>query len=601
MPAHQLRADVGPCPTFRMILSIVQARPAPEPPVWLSAEPVSLISLEGGSTWLGSSTAASRYEGGSLTVVAESDARAAGGAAARDVAIAYGHFGHACVGRLAGRFRFLLYDSKSRELFAASSTAPSWPLAYWSDSRTTVVGSRLLSLIRCPEVPRSLNENYLVHLVMGLSAMAGGTTALQGIRRLCPGEALIVGIHGPRVSRVDSLAPRHVRETGWRVGELFLEELAAALPDAAQVGPTAVSFSGGLDSAALAVAGLRHADVLPAYSFVAPGLGTHAEIGALDTMERALPGLSLSRFDASGTIDFPDLGPVLRDDPPLVPLALLPARMQLWARVHEAGLRVLIEGEGGDELFSMLPTPVDSLRRGHFIDVARHVLASGERRNLVKHGLLFPMLPRVMCRAWTALREPMESHLPAFATWDARQHPLVQEATDEFHASLVHRPFEQHLQQWLSAPVVVGGALSRRHLAACFGLELAWPMLERNVLELVLGLHQRRLLRAGPQKTFLQDALKGIVPEEVRLLPKEIGLYRAFIPRVLTSPRSREALGDARVRARLADLVRFERIEAMLDGLAAGRQLELGALWHLECVVSFAEWYARASREYGVV
>jgi hypothetical protein len=38
----------------------------------------------------------------------------------------------------------------------------------------------------------------------------------------------------------------------------------------------------------------------------------------------------------------------------------------------------------------------------------------------------------------------------------------------------------------------------------------------------------------------------------------------------------------------------------MLDGLAAGRSLGVAALWQLECVVSFAEWYARASREHGV-
>jgi hypothetical protein len=125
-------------------------------------------------------------------------------------------------------------------------------------------------------------------------------------------------------------------------------------------------------------------------------------------------------------------------------------------------------------------------------------------------------------------------------------------------------------------------------------------MLDRGVLELVLGLHAAHAIRGGPHKPFLQAALAGVVPDEVRLLSKNIGLYRAFIPRILTSPRSRHAVRDSRVRARLADLVRFERIEAMLDGLAAGRSLGIVALWQLECVVSFAEWYAQASREHGV-
>ncbi len=91
-----------------------------------------------------------------------------------------------------------------------------------------------------------------------------------------------------------------------------------------------------------------------------------------------------------------------------------------------------------------------------------------------------------------------------------------------------------------------------------------------------------------------------MVPDEVRRRPKNVALYKALIHRILTSSRSREALRDARVRARLADLVRFDRVEAMLDGLAAGRSLGMAALWQLECLVGFAEWYARASREHGV-
>jgi hypothetical protein len=125
-------------------------------------------------------------------------------------------------------------------------------------------------------------------------------------------------------------------------------------------------------------------------------------------------------------------------------------------------------------------------------------------------------------------------------------------------------------------------------------------LLERPVLELILGLHAAGEVRGGSRKPFLRDALRGLVPDSMRLQPKNIGLYRAFIPRVLTSPRAREAVRDARVKARLAELVRFERVEAMLDALAAGRPLGAGALWHLECVVSFAEWYTRASSEYGV-
>lgn len=577
-----------------MILGLVQGRPSPKP-LWLSDLRLSSVGRAALSdAYLAADVLASSYQGDGLTVVAESGR---GGVCAATVAKAYRRFGHGCTAHLPGRFALIVHDGGTGQLFASGSTAPAWPLSYWSSAGVTVVCSRLLPLLRCPDVPRVLDESYLVHFVMGLSSMREGATPLRGIRRLCPGEALIADGRGARVSQVDNLTPRALGSTEPR-GEALLEELGTVV---GAYGPTAaVALSGGLDSAALVSAGLRRTTRLPAFSFIAPALAPAAEIAAIDAMERAWPRLDVTRIDASSATELPDLGPELRDDPQLTPLALLPARMQLWSRAREAGFSTVIEGEGGDELFSMLPTPLDALRRGHVLDAARHVLGSSGRRALVEHGLWLPLLPRTARRAWLARRQPIEVHLPSFAAWDARQHPVVREAASEYLATLVHRPFPERVNEWLSAPMVVGAGLSRRHLAAGFGLELEWPMLERGVLELVLGLHAARAIRGGQHKPFLQDALRAIVPDRVRLASKDIGLYRAFIPRVLTSRRAREAVRDVRVRRRLADLVRFERIDGMLDGLASGRSLGHAALWQLECIVAFADWYSRASREHGV-
>jgi asparagine synthase (glutamine-hydrolysing) len=582
-----------------MIFGIVGDSGAPEPASVLGSRLHPAGSVGTSIARFAQSGHGTSYNAGGVVVVAESGDTRCHGLDAAAVAAAYGRFGYQCLERLPGRFRFLLYDADAQRLFAASSTAPPLPLAYWSDQHTTVITSRLLALLAFPQVPRALDERYVAHLVMGLSSMPNGTTALRGVRRLCPGEALIVDPQGARVKIVDRLTPRAIGRQELAGGAL-VEQLGATVEAAREGGSSVLSLSGGLDSAALAGATLRRATELPALSFIAPRLNGAAEIPAIDSIERTWPNLHVARIDVSNATSLPDLGPDLRDDAPLTPIALLPARMQLWSKAREAGFRAVIEGEGGDELFSMLPTPLDSLRRGHVGNAARHILQSRQRRSLLEHAIWLPVLPDVARRAWLLRRNPIDTHLPAFAAWNARQHPLIREVVDEHLDSFVHKPFADRLNEWLSAPAVVGAALSRRHLAATFGLELEWPMLERGVLELVLGLHEGRDIRGGPEKPFLQEAVQGIVPDGVRLLRKDVGLYEAFIPRVLTSPLAREAIADIRVRHRLADLVRFERIDGMLDGLAAGRSLGEGALWHLECVVSFAEWYARASREHGV-
>src|SRR5271155_2890486 len=158
-----------------MILGFVQAAPPPAPP-WFSGLKLESVGQGGDRTvYFGIAGTASRYRGRGLSVIAEF-------AEAAEVADAYRHFGPGCVRRIPGRFRFLLHDAEARRLFAASSTAPPWPLVYWSDSRTTLVSSRLLPMLRFPDVPRALNESYLVHLVMGLSAMRDGATAIRDVR-----------------------------------------------------------------------------------------------------------------------------------------------------------------------------------------------------------------------------------------------------------------------------------------------------------------------------------------------------------------------------------------------------------------------------------
>jgi asparagine synthase (glutamine-hydrolysing) len=457
-----------------------------------------------------------------------------------------------------------------------------------------------MPLLRSPDAPREVNEAYLVHLSMGLCTMPEGTTVLRDVRRLCPGEALVVTELDSRLLQVDRLTPRESSTRHDLAGTAFLEELGATIAERSRGGGAVLSLSGGLDSAAIAAAGLRHLPSVEALSFVAPTLAPEAEIQAVAALQRAWPNLHVKSVDVSDCHDFPDLRPGLRDDPALVPVALLPARMRLWSQARSAAFHTVIEGEGADELFSMLPTPLDALRKGRPVDAARQILGSSGKRTLTEQALLLPFLPPILRHAWLRRRGSLEALLPAFASVGAVQNHMVLEAVDQYRASLVHRPFSDRVLEWLSAPTVVGAAMSRRYVAASLGIELEWPLLERNILELILGLHAQRPFPSGSRKRFLQRAVEGLVPDDVRLLSKNIGLYKAFIPRILSSPRAREAIRDTRVKARLAHLVRFERIEAMLDALNARHSLSMDALWHLECLVSFAEWYSRSSVEYGV-
>ena len=101
-------------------------------------------------------------------------------------------------------------------------------------------------------------------------------------------------------------------------------------------------------------------------------------------------------------------------------------------------------------------------------------------------------------------------------------------------------------------------------------------------------------------KAFLRRALEGRAPDAVRMRPKDARLDVELEPELLLAPWTRDLLADTVVRQRLREWVRFQTVERILDDVVRGYRPPLRQLWQLHCLVAFAQWYRRASREYGV-
>ncbi|HSY23043.1 MAG TPA: asparagine synthase C-terminal domain-containing protein [Polyangiaceae bacterium] len=365
---------------------------------------------------------------------------------------------------------------------------------------------------------------------------------------------------------------------------------------------TCLSLSGGLDSGALVPAMVSTHGRLDAFAVVAPNLDASAEEPGLCEVEREFPQLRLTRIDASEVVEYPTMQAFeLRDDPPLVPMALLAARTHLWSLAAARGFRTVVEGEGGDELFSTLLSPLDALLGGDWRTLIRQLRVRRGRRSLLQWGIALPMAPRIvrsrLARRWSRER----ARLPPFMAPRARAMGQIRVATDQFVTGLVHVPFRTRTEAWLESPMTVAAAHCRTDLASKFGLSLIWPLLDRRVIELTLGLPSSDLLsQRGEDKSFLRLALRNRAPEAVVTRAKDIRLYHVLVSRMLGSLDSFRVVRDGNVRKRLSDWIDFDMLEAMLHAAGARKIGSLSLLWQLECVVSFADWYARASREWGI-
>jgi asparagine synthase (glutamine-hydrolysing) len=254
---------------------------------------------------------------------------------------------------LNGMFALALWDAPRRRLLLARDRLGIKPLYWFADARFLVFGSELRALLASGLVPREI-DLHAVRDYAQLSYVPSPGCILAGVHKLLPGHRLVAEDGRIRVEpwwQPTASAPsRDPTATQLqRFSELFRD--AVSLQMRSDV-PYGAFLSGGIDSSAVVgtMAGLSSH---PVRSFCIGFSGRGLE--AYD--ERAHARLAATRFgtehhefvvDAGG---FDLLGEAAEAfDEPFADPALLPTLA--LSRLARAEVKVVLTGDGGDELFA---------------------------------------------------------------------------------------------------------------------------------------------------------------------------------------------------------------------------------------------------------
>ena len=260
--------------------------------------------------------------------------------------------GLAFVDRLRGMYAIALHDAPTGRLILVRDPFGIKPLYYVERPELFAFASEPRALIAAGLAQPALDPLHRAELVE-LQFTTGRDSALRGIRRLLPGETLVL-TEGRVVERHRRQALPAGAPESWSEGEA-LERLDAALADSVRVHqradvPYGMFLSGGIDSSALLALMARLND-RPVRAFTIGFSGTRV------ADERALARKIAERVGAEhvdvefGEEDFWTLLPQVADalDDPTADYATLPTFK--LASVVKGSLKVILTGEGGDELF----------------------------------------------------------------------------------------------------------------------------------------------------------------------------------------------------------------------------------------------------------
>lgn len=262
--------------------------------------------------------------------------------------------GFACWGieglleRIDGMYAFAILDRSRRELHLARDRFGEKPLFYAHALGRFAFASHMLAVAALGWVSKTVDGESLDRY-LALHYVPGDATILKDVRRVLPGERLVVPLDDPRplrsryyVLQLGEAQSLSDRELGARLEDAVASRLVADVP-------VGVFLSGGLDSSTVAAIAARYQPHIATFSMGFDS-ASHDESAHAELVAKTI-GSRHHRFLFDGG-SFRALLPMVAAalDEPLGDQALLP--LYWLCREARRHVTVVLSGEGADEIFA---------------------------------------------------------------------------------------------------------------------------------------------------------------------------------------------------------------------------------------------------------
>jgi asparagine synthase (glutamine-hydrolysing) len=465
------------------------------------------------------------------------------------ILLLYEHFGSDCVTMLNGDFAFAIRDLRNRTLFLARDRIGVRPLFYTQRGNGLAFASEMKSLLEVPGVSRELDLIALDQIFTFWFPLAPNTI-FKDIKELPPGHILIAKDGAVKIHRYWELSYPETQDP--RAGstgseselietfrELFLDATKIRLRADVPVG---AYLSGGIDSAGVtAVARHLNANSLRTFS-IAFEDAEYNEAAFQREISAALGTDHTSTICRASDIAsiFPDV--IYHAETPILRPAPAPM-MSLSRLVRECGYKVVLSGEGADEVFAGYDIFAEAqLRRFCARQPQSHVRPLLFRR-------LYTYLPKLQTQPISYLqaffnagdpRDPLYSHIPrirsttgikSFFSAEMKKEIAGYDAIDDLRSRLpaAFRKWHplsqtQYLESTYLLPSYILSSQGDR-MAMANAVESRFPYLDPRIVEFGANLPANFKLRGMRTKYILRRSFEDTLPKSITTRPKQP--YRA--------------------------------------------------------------------------
>jgi asparagine synthase (glutamine-hydrolysing) len=462
---------------------------------------------------------------------------------------AYAAWGADCVQRFNGMWAFVLLDAGERRALFSRDRFGIKPLYYAARNGALFFASEIKGLLAAPALTREPNERAVAKFLAAGVNDDTEETFFRGVFQLPAAHSatLRLGDASPAFEPRPYWAIPTARFGGTerqaveRFRELFLDSVRIHLRSDVPVG---TCLSGGLDSSSIVCAAdlLRKKDAIPNYSHLAFGYcSSDGQYDEKRFMEVAAGAASVQMNYVTFTEEQFESRlqeVVTSQDEPFGSASII-AQWFVFQRARSAGITVMLDGQGADEILAGY--------HSYFAVIARSLLEGGNilrylsfKSAYEKNIGAFPFLNSALARrlAPDFLLKPLRllkrllrgdppqltaagGGVPGVAPALSRH--LVAAGNGRSHAPALDEVLREHVRSSvLPALLRYEDRNSMAH-----SIEARVPFLDYRLVEHLFSLPWEWKIKGAMTKNILREGMKGILPEAIRTRKDKIGFKSA--------------------------------------------------------------------------
>jgi asparagine synthase (glutamine-hydrolysing) len=428
---------------------------------------------------------------------------------AETVLHAYEEWGtNGCLTRLNGMFAFALWDDQQQLLWIARDHFGIKPLYYHCNKDRLVFASEIKPLIARKDFASRPNEEVVRSYLESSRVDDTENTFFEGIKQLRPAHQMVahwaqLAVERywlPSISHSMSAKKAGMKQEANTLRELFLGAVEQQLVSDVPVGSC---LSGGLDSSSIVCAASQQGASMKTFSAVFPSFKIDETAFVKTVCEET--GAEYNPVEPTAEKLWEDLPTLVRcQEEPFVTTSIY-AQFRVMQLAKQHGVTVVLDGQGSDELLC------------GYIPLYLHYLM-----RLWTHHKYWRLI-KELAGSYDLTKPFALTRIKRYAKYLLR---ISRFSTPNLRSSWAS-PAEDDLPRFLEILTSIHGlpALLRYEdkNSMWHSIEARVPFLDRPFFEFAAALPLDRKLRDGWTKYIFREAMRGILPEKIRLRRSKIG------------------------------------------------------------------------------